>query len=97
MLECRLGKDTKDRYIQIKGDLTELMGDLVMLINNIYNSIRQYRPEAAETFADTFPQVLEGLKDEIFGPAILEGVAIGTVVKKKKEEEEDAAEAEEAR
>lgn len=83
MLECRLGKDTKNRHIGIKGDLTELMADLVMLINSIYNSLRQYRPEAAETFADALPQVLEG-------------VVIGTVVKKKKEEE-DAAEAEEAR
>lgn len=97
MLECRLGKDTKNRYIGIKGDLTELMADLVMLINSIYSSIRQYSPEAAETFADAFPQMLEGLKDEIFGPKMLEGVVIGTVVKKKEEEEEDAAEAEEAR
>lgn len=96
MLECRLGKDTKNRYIGIKGDLSELMADLVMLINSIYNSLRQYRPEAAETFADALPQVLEGHKDEIFGPGMLEGVVIGTVVKKKKEEE-DAAEAEEAR
>ena len=83
MLECRLGKDTKNRHIGIKGDLTELMADLVMLINSIYNSLRQYRPEAAETFADALPQVLEG-------------VVIRTVGKKKKEEE-DAAEAEEAR
>lgn len=97
MLECRLGKDTKNRYIGIKGDLAELMADLVMLINSIYGSIRQYSPEAAELFADAFPMMLDGLKDEIFGPEMLEGVAIGTVVKKKKEEEEDAAEAEEAR
>ncbi len=97
MLECRLEKDTKNRYIRIKGDLTELMADLVMLINSIYNSLRNHSPEAAEIFADTFSQVLDGLKDEIFGPDMLEGVAIGTVVKKKKEEEEDAAEAEEAR
>ena len=68
-----------------------------MLINSIYNSLRNHSPEAAETFADAFPQMLEGLKDEIFGPEMLEGVVIGTVVKKKKEEEEDAAEAEEAR
>lgn len=96
MLECRLGKDTKNRYIGIKGDLPEMMADLVMLINSIYNSLRQYSPEAAEAFADAFPQALEGHKDEIFGPKMLEGVVIGTVVKKKKEEE-DAAEAEEAR
>lgn len=96
MLECRLWKDTKNRYIGIKGDLTELMADLVMLINSIYNSLRNHSPEAAEIFADTFSQVLDGLKDEIFGPDMLEGVVIGTVVKKKKEEE-DAAEAEEAR
>lgn len=96
MLECRLGKDTKNRYIGIKGDLTELMADLVMLINSIYNSLRQYSPEAAETFADALPQVLEWHKDEIFGPEMLEGVAIGTVVKKKREEE-DAAEEEDAR
>lgn len=96
MLECRLGKDTKNRHIGIKGDLTELMGDLVMLINSITSSIRQYCPEAAETFADAFPRVLEEFKDEIFGPEMLEGVSIGTVIKKKKEEE-DAAEAEEAR
>lgn len=82
MLECRLGKDTKDRYIGIKGDLPELIADLVMLINSIYNALRQYSPEAAETFADAFPQVLEGHKDEIFGPKMLEGVVIGTVVKK---------------
>lgn len=69
MLECRLGKDTKNRYVWIKGDLTELIADLVMLINSIYNSLRQYRPEAAETFADALPQVLEG-------------VVIGTVAKK---------------
>ena len=93
MLECRLGKDTKNRYIGIKGDLTELMADLVMLINSIYSSIRQYSPEVAENFADTFPQVLDGLKDDIFGPEMLEGVVIGTVVKKKKEEEDAAEEA----
>ena len=98
MLGCRLGKDTKDRYIQIKGDLTELMGDLVMLINSIYNSIRQYRPEAAEIFAASLPRMLDGLKDEIFGPEMLEGVVIGTVMKKKKEDEkEGAAEEEEAK
>lgn len=93
MLGCRLWKDTKNRYIGIKGDLTELMADLVMLINSIYSSIRQYSPEVAETFADTFPQVLDGLKDDIFGPEMLEGVVIGTVVKKKKEEEDAAEEA----
>lgn len=89
MIECRIGENTKDRYIKIKGDLSELAMDLVTLINSIYNSIRQYTPEAAETFADTFPHVLEGLKDEIFGPAIVEGVAIGTVTKKRKEEAAD--------
>lgn len=95
MLECRLGKDTKNRYIGIKGDLTELETDLAVLINSIYNSIRQYSPEAAETFADAFPQMLDGLKDEIFGPEVLEGVSIGTVVEKR--EEEDAAEEEETK
>lgn len=63
--------------------------DLVTLINSIYNSIRQYTPEAAETFADTFPRALEELKDEIFGPEILEGVLVGTVIKKRKEEAAD--------
>lgn len=92
MLECRLGKDTKNRYIRIKGELSELEMDLVTLINSTYNSLRNHSPETAEIFADTFSQVLDGLKDEIFGPEMLEGVAIGTVAKKKKKEEEDAAE-----
>lgn len=96
MLECRLGKDTKDRYVRIEGTITELMADLVMLINSIYNSIQRHRPEAAEAFADGFQRMLTGLRDEIFGPEMLEGVAIGTVVKKKREEE-DAAEEEDAR
>lgn len=96
MIECRLGAETKDRYIRINGDLTELTTDLAVLINSIYNSLRNHSPEAAEIFADTFSQVLDGLKDEIFGPEMLEGVAIGTVVKKKREEE-DAAEEEDAR
>lgn len=89
MIECRLGENTKGSYIRIAGTLSELSMDLVALINSIYNSIRNRSPEAAETFAYTFPQVLEELKDEIFGPAILEGVAIGTVIKKRKEEEAD--------
>lgn len=89
MIECRLGENTKGSYIRIAGTLSDLEMDLVALINSIYNSILQYTPEAAETFADTFPQVLEMLKDEIFGPAILEGVAIGTVIKKRKEEAAD--------
>lgn len=89
MIECRLGENTKGRYIRIAGTLPELEMDLVALINSIYNSIRNRSPEAAETFADTFSHVLEGLKDEIFGPAILEGVAIGTVTKKRKEEAAD--------
>lgn len=89
MIECRLGENTKGRYIQIAGTLPDLETDLVMLINSIYSSLRNYSPEAAETFADTFPQVLEGLKDEIFGPNILDWVAIGTVIKKRKEEAAD--------
>lgn len=89
MIECRIGENTKDRYISINGSLAELSMDLVTLINSIYNSIRQYTPEAAETFADTFPRALEMLKDEIFGPAIVEGVTIGTVTKKRKEEAAD--------
>lgn len=95
MLECRLGKDTKDRYIRIKGNLTELETDLAVLINSIYNSIRQYRPEAAEDFANCFQRMLTDLKDEIFGPEMMESVAIGTVVKKRVEE--DAAEEEETK
>lgn len=89
MIECRLGENTKDRYIRIAGTLVDLETDLVMLINSIYGSILQYSPEAAETFAAAFPRVLEGLKDEIFGPKIMEGVAIGTVIKKRKEEAAD--------
>ena len=89
MIECMIGENTKDRYIKIAGAFPDLEMDLVTLINSIYNSIRQYTPEAAETFADTFPRVLEGFKAEIFGPAILKGVAIGTVTKKRKEEAAD--------
>ena len=89
MIECMIGENTKDRYIKIAGALPDLEMDLVTLINSIYNSIRQYTTEAAETFADTFPRVLERFKDEIFGPAILNGVAIGTVTKKRKEEAAD--------
>lgn len=89
MIECRIGENTKDRYISINGSLPELSMDLVTLINSIYNSIRQYTPEAAEHFADTFPRALEGLKDAIFGPEILEGVLVGTVIKKRKEEAAD--------
>ena len=89
MIECRIGKGTKNPYIGIKGNLTELEMDLVTLINSIYTSIRQYTPEAAETFADTFPRALEELKDDVFGPEILEGVLVGTVIKKRKEEAAD--------
>lgn len=89
MIECRIGENTKDRYIKIAGTLSDLEMDLVTLINSIYNSIRQYTPEAAETFADTFPRVLEALKDQIFGPEIMEGVLVGTVIKKRKEEAAD--------
>lgn len=90
MIECRIGENTKNRYIKINGSLAELSMDLVMLINSIYNSIRSRSPEAAESFADTFPQALEKFKDdEVFGPAIVEGVSIGTVVKKKEEDADD--------
>ena len=89
MIECRIGENTKDRYISINGSLTDLSMDLVTLINSIYNFIRKYSPEAEENFADTFLRVLEGFKDEIFGPAIRDGVAIGTVTKKRKEEAAD--------
>lgn len=89
MIECRLGENTKGRYIRISGTLPDLEMDLVMLINSIYSSLRNHSPEAAETFADTFLQVLDGLKDEIFRPAIMDGVAIGTVIKKRKEEAAD--------
>lgn len=89
MIECRLGENTKDRYIRIAGTLPELETDLVMLINSIYNSIRQKNPEAAEFFAGSFPRMLTDLKDKIFGPAIVEWVAIGTVIKKRKEEAAD--------
>ena len=64
-------------------------GDADQLISSIYSLIRNHSPEEAETFAATFPRVLEELKDEIFGPAIVEGVAIGTVIKKRKEEAAD--------
>lgn len=89
MIECRLGENTKGKYIRIAGTITDLEMDLVALINSIYNSIRKYTPEAAEHFADTFPRALEKLKDQIFGPAIVDGVAIGTVTKKRKEEAAD--------
>nr|DAF66925.1 MAG TPA: hypothetical protein [Caudoviricetes sp.] len=89
MIECRLGENTKDRYIKINGDLAALEMDLVTLINSIYNSISKHSPEAAENFADTFPRALEMLKDEIFGPEIMEGVLVGTVIKKRKEEAAD--------
>lgn len=89
MIECRIGKGTKNPYIGIKGNLTELEMDLVTLINSVYSLIRNHSPEAAETFADTFPWVLKELKDQIFWPAIVEGVAIGTVIKKRKEEAAD--------
>lgn len=89
MIECRIGENTKDRYIRIAGTLPDLETDLVTLINSIYNSFRRYTPEAAEHFADTFLRALEMLKDEIFGPAIVDGVAIGTVIKKRKEEAAD--------
>lgn len=89
MIECRIGENTKDRYIKIAGTLSDLEMDLVTLINSIYNSIRQYTPEAAEFFAVSFPRMLTDLKDEIFGPEIVDGVAIGTVTKKRKEEAAD--------
>lgn len=89
MIECRIGENTKGRYVSIRGDLGNLAEDLAVLINSIYNSIRQKNPEAAEFFAVSFPRMLTDLKDEIFGPAILEGVAIGTVIKKRKEEAAD--------
>lgn len=89
MIECRIGENTKDRYIKIAGTLSDLEMDLVTLINSIYNSIRQYTPEAAEHFADTFPRALEELKDQIFGPEIMEWVLVGTVIKKRKEEAAD--------
>lgn len=89
MIECRLGENTNGRYIRIAGTLPDLETDLVMLINSVYSLIRNHSPEEAETFADAFPRVLEGLKDEIFGSAIVEGVAIGTVIKKRKEEAAD--------
>lgn len=89
MIECRIGKGTKNPYIGIKGDLPALIADLGALINSIYNALRDHDPEAAELFADNFQRVLKELKDEIFGPAILDGVAIGTVIKKRKEEAAD--------
>lgn len=48
MIECRLEAETKDWYVRIDGTITDLMGDLGVLINSIYNSIRQKNPEAAE-------------------------------------------------
>lgn len=89
MIECRLGENTKGRDIRIGGTLPDLETDLVTLISSVYSLIRNHSPEEAETFAATFPRVLEELKDEIFGPAIVEGVAIGTVIKKRKEEAAD--------
>lgn len=47
MIECRLGENTKGRYIRIGGTLPEIETDLVTLINSIYSSILQYSPEAA--------------------------------------------------
>ena len=90
MIECRIGENTKDRYIRINGTIQDLTLDLAMMINSIYNSIRRHSPEAAEAFANSFQRMLTDLKDKIFGPAMLESVAIGTVVKKKKKKEEDA-------
>lgn len=49
MIECRLGAETKGRYIRIAGTIPDLEADLVTLINSIYNSIRNRSPEAAET------------------------------------------------
>lgn len=89
MIECRIGENTKDWYVSIRGDLGNLAEDLAVLINSIYNSIRQKNPEAAEFFAVSFPRMLTDLKDEIFGPEIMEEVAIGTVTKKRKEEAAD--------
>lgn len=89
MIECRLGENTKDRYIRIAGTLPDLETDLVTLINSVYSLIRNHSPEEAETFADTFPWVLKELKDQIFWPEIVDGVAIGTVTKKRKEEAAD--------
>lgn len=89
MIECRLGAETKDWYVSIRGDLGNLAEDLAVLINSVYNSIRQKNPEAAEFFAVSFPRMLTDLKDKIFGPEIMEGVAIGTVIKKRKEEAAD--------
>lgn len=89
MIECRIGKGTKNPYIGIKGNLTELEMDLVTLINSIYNALRDQNPEAAEFLADKFPQVLEKFKDEIFGPDIFKSVAIVPVTKKRKEEAAD--------
>lgn len=89
MIECRIVENTKNRYIKINGSLTELSMDLVTLINSIYNSIRSRSPEAAETFANTFPQALEKFKDEVFGPAIMDGVLIVTVTNNRKEEAAD--------
>lgn len=63
MIECRLGENTKDRYIRIAGTLPDLETDLVMLINGVYSLIRNHSPEEAETFAATFPRVLEELRE----------------------------------
>lgn len=89
MIECRLGAETKDWYVSIRGDLGNLAEDLAVLINSVYNSIRQKNPEAAEFFAVSFPRMLTDLKDKIFGPDMLEGVSIGTVVEKQEEAEDD--------
>lgn len=89
MIECRIGENTKGRYVRIDGTITDLMGDLGALINSIYNALRDHNPEAAEFFADKFPQVLEKFKDDVFGPDIFKSVAIGTVIKKRKEEAAD--------
>lgn len=89
MIECRIGENTKGLSVRIDGTITDLIVDLVALINSIYNALRDHNPEAAESFANTFPKVLEKFKDEVFGPAIMDSVAIGTVTKNRKEEAAD--------
>ena len=73
------------------------MAARAMKTNRTYNLGVLFVDERQSGLAhEYFSAVLDSFKDEIFGPKMLEGVVIGTVVKKKKEEE-DAAEAEEAR